>query len=351
MLQSWRGNCDLQLLIYNCHPDKIDASEISRVTDYIVAYSCKGNLTQKEEIEQNKKLIMASESLTGDTNDVKRVSKQVMNLASAKRLISKQEASVLLSGLELFSCTETIESVSISNSKALRDKEDTTTNKSLIKKYRDRPFQQRYLSLYDFFFMEKGKKRSSKEVIPHFVGISGTPTYPVTENYARHVLTVYRPWIKYPENLQWIEEFERFMNSGRAPSSAQMHYLRVMNRYFDRMLQYEPKSTHCDHTKNPITSEDQQLIDLLGLKATDDVDYDTSLIKQLNRGLDFEWDKPAEVSSVCNVQRNFKGIFSSQRKMFLSVRFEIFMTMKWKFHPRNGYGRKYEITKHISMRT
>ena len=59
MLQSWRGNCDLQLLIYNCHPDKLDVSEVSRVTDYIAAYSCKGNQTVREEKLQNEKIIMA----------------------------------------------------------------------------------------------------------------------------------------------------------------------------------------------------------------------------------------------------------------------------------------------------
>jgi hypothetical protein len=58
LLRSWRANCDIQLLIYNCDPKKLDISEIARVTDYIVAYSCKGNLTMKEELEQNKKIIM-----------------------------------------------------------------------------------------------------------------------------------------------------------------------------------------------------------------------------------------------------------------------------------------------------
>lgn len=57
LIQGWRGNCDVQLLIYNCDPLKPDISEISRVTDYVVAYSCKGNATLKEEKEQMRKLI------------------------------------------------------------------------------------------------------------------------------------------------------------------------------------------------------------------------------------------------------------------------------------------------------
>lgn len=59
MLQSWRGNCDVQILIYDCSPKAPNVSEIARVTDYVVAYSCKGNATLKEEIQQNLKLSIA----------------------------------------------------------------------------------------------------------------------------------------------------------------------------------------------------------------------------------------------------------------------------------------------------
>ena len=58
LLQSWRGNCDVQILVYNCDPKKPDISEIAKVTDYVVAYSCKGNATLKEEREQTKKMTL-----------------------------------------------------------------------------------------------------------------------------------------------------------------------------------------------------------------------------------------------------------------------------------------------------
>lgn len=59
LLQSWRGNCDIQILVYNCDPKAPNINEIARVTDYVVAYSCKGNSTVKEEREQNRKLLLA----------------------------------------------------------------------------------------------------------------------------------------------------------------------------------------------------------------------------------------------------------------------------------------------------
>ena len=51
LLQSWRGNVDIQLLIYRSHPDKPDVSEIENVCKYVVAYASKKNHTSKKEKE------------------------------------------------------------------------------------------------------------------------------------------------------------------------------------------------------------------------------------------------------------------------------------------------------------
>lgn len=59
LLQSWRGNCDVQILLYDCDPRHPNLTEVARVTDYVVSYACKGNTTVKEEREQNKALVMA----------------------------------------------------------------------------------------------------------------------------------------------------------------------------------------------------------------------------------------------------------------------------------------------------
>lgn len=58
MLRTWRGNCDVQVLIYESSPDDPSLEEIANVTDYVVAYQCKGNCTLKQEREQNKNLIL-----------------------------------------------------------------------------------------------------------------------------------------------------------------------------------------------------------------------------------------------------------------------------------------------------
>ena len=110
LIQTWRGNCDIQILIYDSDPDNFDLKEISKVTDYVVAYSCKGNATLREEVDMNKKLILATEESTYDEAELRRVCKQVMNKAAASRLIPKAEASVLVANLSLSTCSDYIES-------------------------------------------------------------------------------------------------------------------------------------------------------------------------------------------------------------------------------------------------
>ena len=58
LLQAWRGNCDLQVILYDSPFDNFDFTEIARVTDYVVAYACKGNNTLQVEKDSIKTIIM-----------------------------------------------------------------------------------------------------------------------------------------------------------------------------------------------------------------------------------------------------------------------------------------------------
>ena len=40
LLQGWRANCDIQVLLYGCDPMHPNSDEIARVSNYIVAYAC-----------------------------------------------------------------------------------------------------------------------------------------------------------------------------------------------------------------------------------------------------------------------------------------------------------------------
>lgn len=227
-----------------------------------------------------------------------------MNRAASRRLISKQEAVVLLGDLELFSCTDTIESVSISNSKTLRESTgDKNANRTFVQQYQGRPKSFHGHSLYEYFHHVKNhsKKQSPnrKVVIPNFVGINGTPKFPVTESYARHVLIAYKPWTTYPKSLKWIDEFNNFINTNQCPSSAKVSYFRVMRRHYDKTTGYEPKTATVEHGGNSITEEDADLITLMGLNGSENVDSDSALLASLDRGLQHKWDATPQVSNYC----------------------------------------------------
>ena len=153
MLQSWRGNCDFQLMLYDSDPFNPDPAEIARVTDYIVAYASKGNVSLVDEKKQIRRLITRCAyankgtsanccifavyshpsffycSMSDDTGsqlDVIRLSRHLLNRAASNRTISKQECMVLLSGLDLVMCSESIEMVSITGSYRLQDGASST---------------------------------------------------------------------------------------------------------------------------------------------------------------------------------------------------------------------------------
>ena len=58
MLRCWRANCDVQIILYESNPCMPDASEIAKVTDYVVAYACKGNCTMALEKKQIRQIIL-----------------------------------------------------------------------------------------------------------------------------------------------------------------------------------------------------------------------------------------------------------------------------------------------------
>src|SRR5687767_12793456 len=61
-----------------------------------------------------KALILGSQEVSGTTNDVKKIARKPLNKTSKDKVISKQECMCHLAKLDLFLCSESIETVSIS---------------------------------------------------------------------------------------------------------------------------------------------------------------------------------------------------------------------------------------------
>ena len=246
-------------------------------------------------------LFHSQTSLTYDKSDLRRTCRVIMNNCVKQRLISKQEATVLLRDLELVNSTETIESVSISNSVRFTVKADDPKKKrTLLQEYMARPLSMEKLNLYEFFIKTKNDKtkNNQKTIVPNFVGLSNTATYPPTKDYARYVLICYKPWREYPKKNDpfIINDFHRWMNSSECPPIASLPYLRAFNRHLAGTTHFEPKSPPCDHSGNPISSKDQELMDICSLKATEDEDHEWRMLKALPKGEDYDWSASRVVS-------------------------------------------------------
>ena len=57
--QSWRANQDVSIIMYKSDPNEPDVQEIARMTEYVVSYACKGNATQKEEVQMSKAFVQS----------------------------------------------------------------------------------------------------------------------------------------------------------------------------------------------------------------------------------------------------------------------------------------------------
>ena len=308
----------------------------------------------KEELAQTKNLVMFSDELTGCQRDVYRVCKHVLNKAGSSRLISRQEATVMLAGMPFTTNTESVENVSVSYSKSLRAQNSNNPESNQVMSLYERRLRGlppdseeiqflESISLYDYFHLMKNvlppvKKQKTiqhfkemhktdgngksmwqffvslkykkhpngtKYVIPNFVGAKTMPCYPITNEYARAVITIYKPWTVLPSPAKnYKHDFHVFVNSRYCPKNVKMGYFRVLKRHLNKTTHLEPKHAKIDNKNNLVTDTDKELIELLGLQAdgVNDIN-DEHNISALPRGECFDWSKPANVSKSCSTPR------------------------------------------------
>lgn len=150
-------------------------------------------------------------------------------------------------------------------------------------------------SLHEYFDIHR-KLTNKKPAIPHYVGVSGYPCFPVSQSYARHVLIVYKPWTTYPPTGNNIPDFNDFIKSNNCPKSARLTYDRVLQRFLDKTVFVDLKAKDVDHSSNPMTEEDRELLAIVGLAKSENLDYDSELLKNIHRGEDFNWSKEIKVT-------------------------------------------------------
>ncbi len=311
LLRGWRANCDVQLILYDSDPTNPDCEELAKVTDYVVAYACKGNDSLQGEKENFKSYILSLNDETlnhGDVNEAKRLARMILNKSMSEKVISKQECMVQLAGLDLFHCSETIDNQSISGSYRLGNESSCTT---LLQKYakRTRMFE---LSLDEYFFWWKGqrkKRKNSVDVIPHYVGGSCLAVYPPTRAYARSILLIYKCWIGEfddGKDRNFLKEFEEFISSDFCPMKVKIPFERIRQRMMTKSQFKEPTSqievVDYSQFSLEITKENEDAVaiasTLQAMEGTEekiyDYDYDT--------GQDYDWSKQNVV--VC-IKKNY----------------------------------------------
>ena len=292
LMQGWRANVDLQYLIYKSDPDEIDASDISRVTNYVASYCCKGNETSIQEKNHMKALINCAEEKTGDVDDIRRMARKMLNECSKKRVISRQEALCQLLKLDLTYCSEKIYSVSLSGNHRL-DTEDSA-KKTFLVEYATRSDQFKNLSLHQYFHykhnISKRGERNFVEKIPNYSGARIEPVYPVNAGYARAVLLLHQPWQKKFEFDQDEETCKNIFHDlledkERCPPLVALGYAQAVESYRARAKEPTNKTVELDYSTYEIrgNEEIEDLVDLVGtLHATSDDNKDED-----EEGLDF----------------------------------------------------------------
>jgi len=181
LLQSWRANCDIQLIVYESQDMKFpDPSEIARVTDYIVSYQCKGNESEKTERQLIKDFLLKFNTNEESMEQEQRtMARKTLNKILGSRMISKQEAMLQLTGLPLWQSSDSFLHVSLTGSYNLSYKSN-----SPVQQYKKRKHHFD-LSLDQYLKYVPNKKIKTENQIPNYIGAKINPVFPVTKEYAR----------------------------------------------------------------------------------------------------------------------------------------------------------------------
>ena len=220
-----------------------------------------------------------------------------MNRSVSNRLVAKQECMVLLGKLDLVKSTEEIVTVSLSKSTRVRASQDNqkggkkSTETKFIKIYEARPLEFKDKSLHQYWC------HLNPLQIPHYVGITGQPKFPVSEEFARSVVITHIPWTEYPKNKKWIDMFNVYINSPECDKSIYMAYCRVRNRHYRGLTYCDPISKSVDHSSNELPDYAQELLDLTG-DPPNVTDYDLTdhRLSMAPKGQNYCWSQPKKVS-------------------------------------------------------
>lgn len=194
-----------------------------------------------------------------------------------------------LAKLPMVICSETIETVSLSGALKVCNSPHTST---FINRYKNRK-EHLNLSLHQYFHAVKNAHiptKIKKEYIPHYVGGSGQPIYPISNSYARVELLKHKPWNKSVQicsDEDYISKFEQFRSEDDCPSSVKLNCERAKLKFelLKRGIQ-EVIAPEREYSNSVEYVEDDEVRDVL--HASDNLLEMTNALEELeNSGFDF----------------------------------------------------------------
>jgi hypothetical protein len=220
-----------------------------------------------------------------------------LNKSIAQRRISKQEAMCELAKLPMVICSETIETVSLSGYTKITDG-SSNQYKTFLSRYKNKTELLDH-SLHEYFHKIKNNTAGQKrEIVPHYVGGSGQPKYPVTENYARIELLKHRPWkttLSQPTTENVLQQFKTFLNDPKCPRIVKLSYERAKVKFQQQKKGMKEVIAIDQEFSRPLSGiTDQETIDVLNtsnnIAATTD-EFQNCEDRGLDIGQNCNWSK------------------------------------------------------------
>jgi hypothetical protein len=203
-----------------------------------------------------------------------------------------------LGGLGLVMCSDNIESVSLSGANKLQIQGELTSE-TFLSQYCNRK-ECLDMSLHKYYHycknIKRRKKNDQRPTIPHYVGGSSQPKFPISQSYARSIIMIHKPWSKnnpLPQDHDFINAFNTFIDTDTCPLSVKITYERAKKREEDKKLgRNEPISEDREESTSTDNLYDDEVRDAIALTATlgdtmNILDYIGG--EQMDFGLNYNW--------------------------------------------------------------
>ena len=265
MLQNWRANVDLQVII-----------DVEACARYITKYGSKGEPRSAAMGEILKNCV---DKLSDQNTSATAITKAMIG-AVGERDISAQETAHLLLSEPLNSCTYSFVCVSLDGSRQIcdiqRDSEDSSgTIPSLLDLYAsltqgdvDDPVSElNFIQFAQKYSIVNGelRKRSTKVIIRTFPSFSPNPQSPNYGQYCKYQLIKFKPWNSFPANAwngeqnteqtndHYISAYQRFLEMDTVQK-----YMPNYTVELGRVQQFLSSEQHSDDDELQIICEDQE---------------------------------------------------------------------------------------------